>query len=139
MNVSGSSVSEMIDFVTASGLGVISSPEDCQAQIDRLTAQSNGRFGAYLMFAHEWANPEATRRSYELFANDVMPKFQRQAQASVNAQQRAKSDSGRGAAAGIGGSLHEARRGTGRAPWPVVNRAMFSPSNLHDAGHDRSF
>jgi len=29
--------------------------------------------------AHEWADPDATRRSYELFARYVMPRFQNSA------------------------------------------------------------
>ena len=41
--------------------------------------QSNGGFGCYLLLAHEWANPEATRRSYELIAQHVFPEFQGQA------------------------------------------------------------
>jgi len=42
------------------------------AQIERLAEQSGG-FGCYLLMAHEWANPEASRRSYELLARYVMP------------------------------------------------------------------
>jgi limonene 1,2-monooxygenase len=34
-----------------------------------------GGFGAFLFFASEWADPEATRRSYELFARRVAPRF----------------------------------------------------------------
>ena len=34
------------------------------AQIERLWKQSNGGFGAYLLLAHNWANPKATLRSY---------------------------------------------------------------------------
>jgi len=44
-------------------------------QIERLAEQSGG-FGCYLLMAHEWADPEATRRSYDLFARYVMPRFQ---------------------------------------------------------------
>jgi limonene 1,2-monooxygenase len=90
MNVAGDSVAEMIDFVTESGLGAIGTPDDCAAQIARLQAQSNGGFGAFLMLAHDWANPQATHRSYELIANEVMPAFQGQAQATRNAQDRAR-------------------------------------------------
>ena len=43
------------------------SDESIAAQIDRLVIQSGG-FGAYLVLAHEWANPMATHRSYELIA-----------------------------------------------------------------------
>ncbi|MBI2799739.1 MAG: LLM class flavin-dependent oxidoreductase [Gammaproteobacteria bacterium] len=89
MNVSGGSVREMIDFVTDSGLGAIGTPDDCRVQIERLQAQSNGGFGAFLMLAHDWANPEATKRSYDLIARHVMPEFQGQAAATRNAQLRA--------------------------------------------------
>ena len=43
------------------------------AQVEKLVNQSGG-FGAMLLLAHEWANPEATRRSYELIAQHVMPR-----------------------------------------------------------------
>ncbi len=90
MNVAGDKVEEMIDFVTESGLGAIGTPEDCKAQIERLMHQSKGGFGAFLMLAHEWANPEATRRSYELIAREVMPDFQGQGFATRNATVRAR-------------------------------------------------
>lgn len=90
MNVAGDSVAEMIDFVTESGLGAIGTPDDCAAQIERLQAQSRGGFGAFLMLAHDWANPQATHRSYELIASEVMPAFQGQAQATRDAQARAR-------------------------------------------------
>lgn len=82
MSVKGDSVREMIDFVAESGLGAIGTPDDVRAQIDRLVAQSNGGFGAYLMLAHEWANTQATCRSYELIAKYVMPHYQGQAAAT---------------------------------------------------------
>ncbi len=53
--------------------------------MQRLVDQSGG-FGAMLLLAHEWANPEATRRSYELIAQHVMPRFQGQAQATLDAE-----------------------------------------------------
>ncbi len=56
----------MIDFVIEGGIGAIGTADDVGAQIERLWKQSNGGFGAYLMLAHEWANPEATKNSYEL-------------------------------------------------------------------------
>ena len=90
MAVSGSNRREMIDFVNTSGLGAIGTPDRCSAQIDRLVAQSNGGFGAYLMLAHEWANPEATRRNYELVARYVMPRFQGQAHSTLEAKARAE-------------------------------------------------
>jgi limonene 1,2-monooxygenase len=75
MAVDGSNIREMIDFINEAGIGAIGTPEDARAQVQRLADQSGG-FGAMLLLAHEWANPEATKRSYELIAQDVMPHFQ---------------------------------------------------------------
>ena len=69
---------EMIDFVNDSGLGSIGTVDMACEQIERLQEQSGG-FGCYLCLAHEWANPEATKRSYELIAQRVFPEFQGQA------------------------------------------------------------
>jgi limonene 1,2-monooxygenase len=71
----GETFEERVHWVNGTGLGVIGTPDEAIAQIERLQEQSGG-FGCYLMMAHEWANPEATRRSYELFARYVMPRFQ---------------------------------------------------------------
>lgn len=85
----GETFEERVAWVNESGLGVIGTPEDAIRQIDRLEQQSNGGFGAYLMMAHEWANPEATRRHYELFARFVKPRFQGLARGPLTAQDRA--------------------------------------------------
>jgi limonene 1,2-monooxygenase len=82
---------EMVDFVNESGVGAIGTWEDVAAQIEKLDKQSNGGFGCYLMLAHEWANPVATKRSYELIAQHVMPIFQGHAQPTIDARARAKS------------------------------------------------
>ena len=42
-----------------------------------------------LQMGHEWANPTATKRSAELFAAEVMPHFQGQAQPTLDAAARA--------------------------------------------------
>ena len=62
MAVEGGDVREMIDFVNEAGIGAIGTPDEAAAQVQRLVDQSGG-FGAMLLLAHEWANPEATRRS----------------------------------------------------------------------------
>ena len=90
MAVEGGRVSEMIDFINGSGLGAIGTPDQVATQIERLQEQSKGGFGAYLLLAHEWANPQATRRSYELIAQEVLPRFQGQAQTTLDAAQRAR-------------------------------------------------
>jgi limonene 1,2-monooxygenase len=88
MAVEGGDVREMIDFVNEAGIGAIGTPDDAAAQVQRLVDQSRG-FGAMLLLAHEWADPQATRRSYELIAQHVMPRFQGQAQATLDAKARA--------------------------------------------------
>src|SRR5918992_901128 len=88
MAVEGGDVREMIEFVNEAGIGAIGTPEDAAAQVQRLVDQSGG-FGAMLLLAHEWATPQAPRRSYELIAQHVMPRFQGQAQATLDAKARA--------------------------------------------------
>ena len=90
MAVNGENIREMIDFVNETGLGSIGTAEDAVGQIERLMKQSNGGFGAYLLLAHEWANPEATRRSYELISQHVFPQFQGQGYSTTEARARAR-------------------------------------------------
>ena len=40
--------------------------------------ENSGGFGGLMMLAHEWANREGIRRSFELFARYVAPRFQGQ-------------------------------------------------------------
>ncbi len=90
MAVPGNNVKEMIQFVNESGFGAIGTPDMAVAQIKRLHQQSNGGFGAYLMLAHNWADPAATHKSYELIARDVMPHFQGHHLATMDAAARAE-------------------------------------------------
>lgn len=88
MGVEGGDIREMIDFVNEAGIGAIGTVDDARAQVQKLVDQSGG-FGAMLLLAHEWANPEATKRSFELIAQHVMPAFQGQAQPTLDAKARA--------------------------------------------------
>ena len=67
--------SDPVDALIASGMAVIGTPDDAIAQIERLQQQSGG-FGCFMQLAHNWANWENTKRSYELMARYVFPKFQ---------------------------------------------------------------
>ncbi len=64
-----------VDQLIASGMAVVGTPDDAIAQIERLEAQSGG-FGAFLMMDHNWADWAEKKRSYEMFARHVAPKFQ---------------------------------------------------------------
>lgn len=66
----------LADQMNDSGGGVVGTPDDLIAFIENLIELSNGGFGTFLIQAHEWADPQATRRSYELIAQHVMPHFQ---------------------------------------------------------------
>jgi limonene 1,2-monooxygenase len=92
MAVEGGDVKEMIDFINEAGVGAIGTVEDARAQVQRLWDQSGG-FGCMLLLGHEWANPEATKRSWELIAQHVMPHFQggsiSHAQQTLNAKEHA--------------------------------------------------
>lgn len=78
-------VDAMIDAMNGSGMSVIGTPEQAAAQVQRLVDQSGG-FGTFLFMGHEWADREATLRSYELFAREVMPKFQGQTERAVGSR-----------------------------------------------------
>jgi limonene 1,2-monooxygenase len=88
LTMPGDQIEEMIDLINDNGFGVIGSPERALAQLKRMWDQSGG-CGCVLQLGHEWANPAATKRSAELFAAEVIPHFQGQAQPTLDAAARA--------------------------------------------------
>lgn len=60
------------EAVVASGRAVIGTPDDAIAMVERLQ-QKTGGFGTMLLLAHNWADFERTKHSYELFARHVLP------------------------------------------------------------------
>ena len=70
-------IEDPVNYLTESGLAAIGTPDDCIRHFERLWKGSNGGFGAVLLLAHNWADWEATKRSYELMARYVHPHFQR--------------------------------------------------------------
>jgi limonene 1,2-monooxygenase len=56
------------------GGSVIGTPDEMIAAIRRLQ-EATGGFGVVLGFAHDWADREATMRSWELFARYVIPEI----------------------------------------------------------------
>lgn len=65
----------MTEGLSTFGVALVGSPDDAIAYIEGLQKQSGG-FGAFLSLAHNCASVEATRRSYDLFARFVAPRFQ---------------------------------------------------------------
>jgi len=71
-------VEDPLNHLIDTGLACIGTPDDCIRHFERLWKGSGGGFGAVLLLAHNWADWEATKRSYELMARYVHPHFQRQ-------------------------------------------------------------
>ena len=70
----GDTPEEIIANVDEDGFAVIGTPDDAIAKIESLVDESGG-FGTFLLFGHDWASPAATKHSFELFAQYVMPHF----------------------------------------------------------------
>ena len=63
-----------LEWFVENNYGVCGTPDDAIALIERLQ-DKQGEFGVFLQQAHNWADFEATKRSYELYARYVMPHF----------------------------------------------------------------
>lgn len=64
-----------VDQMIEAGSWVVGTPDDLIEFIRGLEDRTGG-FGTFLAWGHEWAGPEATLRSLDLFARFVMPQFQ---------------------------------------------------------------
>jgi limonene 1,2-monooxygenase len=67
----------LAEVINSSGRGVIGTPDMAAAQIERLIERSGG-FGTYLFQGADFARFEDQKRSYELFAEEVIPRFEGQ-------------------------------------------------------------
>ncbi|OLM08954.1 MULTISPECIES: LLM class flavin-dependent oxidoreductase [unclassified Pseudonocardia] len=67
-------VDELVDALNESGRGVIGTPEMAVEQLTRLQEKSGG-FGTYLFQGSDYARFPNTLRSYELFAEEVIPRM----------------------------------------------------------------
>jgi limonene 1,2-monooxygenase len=77
-----------VEALNEAGFAIIGTPDQAIAQIERLWDQSGG-FGTFLFWAHDWADPAATTRSYELFARYVAPHFKRHRASLMESEQHA--------------------------------------------------
>ena len=73
----GQSPREFVEDYAGKGNCCIGTPDDAIGYIQDLLDRSGG-FGAFLLLGHDWARPEATYKSYELFARNVIPHFKGQ-------------------------------------------------------------
>lgn len=72
----GMSGGDPADIMVDAGRAVIGTPQDAIAMIEKLQAKQ-GEFGVVLFQAHNWAEWEPTKKSYELYARFVMPHLAR--------------------------------------------------------------
>ena len=63
-----------VDQLNESGAAVIGTPEMARAKINRLIEKSGG-FGCYMIMGVDWARHDATLRSHQLIAEEVIPYF----------------------------------------------------------------
>ncbi|WP_305093008.1 LLM class flavin-dependent oxidoreductase [Prescottella sp. R16] len=84
----GASMDQMIQYMNHSGMGIIGTPAQARELVQKLVDQSGG-FGSMLVMGTDWAAPAATRRSFELIAQQVAPHFQGQSQPLLDAAARA--------------------------------------------------
>lgn len=74
--VAGRSLASRLEWVLDAGRALVGTPAEAIERLEELDEVSGGRVGAFLHWSQEWASPEATSHSYELFARHVMPAFQ---------------------------------------------------------------
>jgi limonene 1,2-monooxygenase len=63
------------EYLTKNKMALIGTPDDAIEYIETLLEGSGG-FGSLMQLAHNWADWEGTKRSYELLARYVFPHFQ---------------------------------------------------------------
>lgn len=78
-----------VEDYAAKGNCCIGTPDDAIGYIQDMLDRSGG-FGTFLMLGHDWAPPEATFKSYELFARKVIPHFKGQLTAPRSSHDWAK-------------------------------------------------
>ncbi|MET0627286.1 MAG: LLM class flavin-dependent oxidoreductase [Acidimicrobiia bacterium] len=67
---------DYVDWVLEHEIAVVGTPEDAIARIERLQ-EKQGEFGALLVMVNNWTDWPAIRRSFELYAQYVIPHFAR--------------------------------------------------------------
>ncbi|OAI43761.1 hypothetical protein AYO38_02500 [bacterium SCGC AG-212-C10] len=83
--------SQFAEIMAQSGGAMIGTPDDAIEMMERLLDLTGG-CGGVLGLAHEWAPADKMRRSYELFARYVAPRFQGSLDRINTAQQWASSN-----------------------------------------------
>ena len=93
-----------LETLVQEGVAVVGTPDDAIAQIKRLQAKQ-GEFGCFLQLAHNWANFENTKKSYDLWQRHVTPAINGANTARETALAWAKDNKERFIGAAIGAAM----------------------------------
>jgi limonene 1,2-monooxygenase len=93
-----------VEDLVKDGQLVIGTPDDAIAQIRRLQAKQ-GEFGVFLQLAHNWANWENTKKSYELWQRHVTPVINKANEARETAFNWARDNKERFIGAAMGAAM----------------------------------
>ncbi|MGI9520473.1 MAG: LLM class flavin-dependent oxidoreductase [Hyphomicrobiaceae bacterium] len=69
-------IADPVTYLREKQLACIGTPDDCVEHFERIYAGSDGGCGAILLLAHNWADWQATLKSYELMGRFVHPVIQ---------------------------------------------------------------
>lgn len=75
IQVSGNDISGYLEWIGDNASVVIGTYKDAIEHIESLIEISDGGFGNFLLFDHNWCELETKKQHYELFANYVIPHF----------------------------------------------------------------
>lgn len=75
IQVIGSNLDEYIEWALGTGSAVIGTVNDAIEHLESIIELSNGGFGNFLLFDHNWATFETKKHHYRLFADHVIPHF----------------------------------------------------------------
>jgi limonene 1,2-monooxygenase len=95
-----------VDVMLASGHIAIGTPDDAVEVLTKLR-NKQGDFGMFLQQAHDWADWNETKRSYELYARYVRPRFN-----NSNSNREASWDNWKRNSVGYSGESHAAAKAT---------------------------
>ncbi len=95
VSIPGVKKSQELEATLEQGRAIVGSVEDAVAAIERLQ-ETTGGFGSFLTYVVNWASFEKTKRSFELLATQVAPRF-----------------------------TGTAGRGTESIDWSIENRSLF--------------
>jgi limonene 1,2-monooxygenase len=93
-----------LEKLVEEGVAVVGTPDDAIAQIRRLQ-KKQGEFGCFLQLAHNWANFEHTKKSYDLWQRHVTPAINGANTARETALAWAKDNKERFIGAAIGAAM----------------------------------